>query len=408
MNLNEQIANRLESLASERRLRSIPGPGRNAAQDFTSNDYLGLAAHAFGTAGISETLDDLPAFINGSPEFEDFRRLQSILSSAWGIPPEWRTSSASRLLAGFQEPYACLEGLLGRLYGRQALLFNSGYHANTGVIGSLGALPDTVVLADKLIHASVIDGLAASHVKFDRFRHNDPDHLERLVRKHRNGAARIVAVTEGIFSMDGDLSPLEDLAALKSIYPELMLYVDEAHSFGTRGPLGLGVAEEKGLLAEIDILIGTFGKAAASAGAFAAVSAEMKEWLVNTARSFIFSTAIPPVNVFWTMEHVLQLLCCGERRRMLFAVAKSLRCESERFTGQPSTSMSHIVPIVTGSPESAVELAAILEKAGIHAMAIRRPTVPPGQDRVRLSASAFSEVPDLKSILHAFNLSSSL
>ena len=240
----------LEGLSKECRLRSIPLAGTDADQekgrsrlvDLCSNDYLGLAARE------SEFRE---AFMHSCPD------------AAF-------TSSASRLLSSAQRYHLMLEKALEHLYGKRALLFNSGYHANTGCISAL-AIPSTLFICDKLVHASIIDGLRIGNADFLRFPHNDLGKLRIMLEKNAGKYARIVVVTESIFSMDGDLAPLRGLTMLKEEFPNMILYVDEAHAFGVRGERGMGMAEELGLTDKIDIIIGTFGKAAASSGAFTLV-----------------------------------------------------------------------------------------------------------------------------------------
>ena len=181
--------------------------------------------------------------------------------------------------------YARLEKRLAELYKAEtSLVFNSGYHTNSGI---LPAVTDnrSLILADKLVHASIVDGIGLSKARCIRYRHNDYEQLERLVSESASQYEAIFIVTESIFSMDGDESDLPRLVALKKHYPNIYLYVDEAHAFGVRGQCGLGCAEEQDVIKEIDFLVGTFGKAAASVGAFVICSDEMKRYLVNKSHS---------------------------------------------------------------------------------------------------------------------------
>ena len=210
------------------------------------------------------------------------------------------SSSSSRLLTGNFSVYTKLEKQIARSFDREAaLIFNSGYHANTGI---LPALTDkqTLLLADKLVHASIIDGILLSGSPFLRYRHNDYDQLERLVQKNACQYETIIILTESIFSMDGDVADLNRLIAIKRQYPNILLYVDEAHAIGARGKTGLGIAEEQSCIQEIDLLVGTFGKALASMGAYLVCSRTIREYLVNTMRPLIFSTALPPFQIAWT------------------------------------------------------------------------------------------------------------
>lgn len=196
--------------------------------------------------------------------------------------------------------YTELEQLLAERFNREAaLLFNSGYHANTGILPAL-ADKQTVILADKLVHASIIDGILLSGVPFQRYRHNDYNHLETLLKRFSGECEQLFIVTESIFSMDGDIADLRRLVELKKTYPNVVLYVDEAHAIGVRGKNGLGIAEEQGCIADIDLLVGTFGKALASMGAYVICDRTIREYLVNYMRPLIFSTALPPFQIAWT------------------------------------------------------------------------------------------------------------
>ena len=373
---DEDFREELTALEAKSRLRKLPedfAALRPGLIDMSSNDYLGLAAEG-------ESLAE--EFLSVS-KCRDF------------------TSCASRLLSHRQKEHLLLENLLSSLYGKEALIFNSGYHANVGVIQAL-ALPGTIFVADRLAHASMIDGLILSHSPFERFRHNEISHLKRILLKHRE-AARIVVITEAIFSMDGDSAPLRELTALKEEFPNMLLYLDEAHSVGVCGPQGLGRAEEENLLDNIDIIIGTFGKALASSGAFVATSPAVKEWLINSARSLIFSTALPPVNVAYTRFILEKVVGMNERRQRLKCLSAKFREELSRLTGAHTPSVSQIVPWITGDSALALKISADLREAGFDALPIRRPTVPPGGERIRFSLSASLSEEDISRLLYHIN-----
>ena len=251
------------------------------------------------------------------------------------------SSSSSRLLTGNFSVYTKLEKQIARSFDREAaLIFNSGYHANTGI---LPALTDkqTLLLADKLVHASIIDGILLSGSPFLRYRHNDYDQLERLVQKNACQYETIIILTESIFSMDGDVADLNRLIAIKRQYPNILLYVDEAHAIGARGKTGLGIAEEQGCIQEIDLLVGTFGKALASMGAYLVCSRTIREYLVNTMRPLIFSTALPPFQIAWTSFIWEQLPSFTKERENLLAYSRLL---AEALTGKGGEiSQSHII-----------------------------------------------------------------
>ncbi|MDE6370543.1 MAG: 8-amino-7-oxononanoate synthase, partial [Duncaniella sp.] len=299
------------------------------------------------------------------------------------------TSSASRLLAGRQSEYEKLESQLRELYGRETLLFNSGYHANTGAVSALAQADRTLIVADKLVHASIIDGMTLSHAPFTRFRHNDMAHLERILAKESASYNRLMVVVESVYSMDGDRAPLDELVRLKRQYPKTMLYVDEAHALGVEGDRGLGLCRNIDGYEEIDVIIGTFGKACASMGAFAAVSDEIYHYLVNRARSLIFSTALPPITVAWTSFMMDKIVEMNRERTHLKSLGEQLAAILRPLVSVPAQiTPSHIQPFVTGDPVKAVSLSQALLTEGFKVLPIRRPTVPPGTDRLRISLSA--------------------
>lgn len=272
----------LEQLGAQNQYRSIPDlihQGRYITREnrkmlnMSSNDYLGLASD------------------------ENLRR--SFLQQYGGNFPSF-TSSSSRLLTGNFPIYTDLEELVAQRFQREsALLFNSGYHANLGILPAL-TTTKSLILADKFVHASMIDGIRLSRCAFFRYRHNDYEHLKNLLEKNVGKFDRTFIVTESVFSMDGDVADLKQLVQLKKQFPNTYLYVDEAHAIGVYGQNGLGIAERDNLIAEIDLLVGTFGKALASVGAYAVCNQVLKECLINQMRPLIFSTALPPFNVAWT------------------------------------------------------------------------------------------------------------
>lgn len=352
----------LSRLEAEGNLRSLPRDGSELPPciDFSTNDYMGLAARV-----------DLQERFMADPG------LRSLPMSA----------SASRLLAPCQRHHAALEGRLEELYGRPVLLFNSGYHANTGIIAAIASAGIPVV-ADRLVHASIIDGMVLSRTPFSRFPHNDFDALERALSRETAKAERVMVIVESVYSMDGDRADITRLADIKRRYPQAIIYVDEAHAFGVEGDRGLGLAHG---YPEIDIIVGTFGKAAASAGAFAAVSAEMKAYLINRARSLIFSTALPPISAAWTLFMVDTLTGMDAEREHLRQLAARLHRLLPATSAQPS----HILPWITGDPRLAVELSGQLRALGFSALPIRTPTVPAGTERLRFSLSAAMTAADI-------------
>lgn len=363
----ETYRERLAQLKAEGRLRALPAAGY-FRYDLSDNDYLGLGRR------------------------DDLRRDFMACCEA----P--LTAAASRLLAPRQKEAVELENTLADAYGRPVLLFNSGYHANTGCMSAL-ADACTLIVADKLVHASIIDGIRLSGARFVRFRHNDVRGLERILEKEGAGFDKVLIVTESVFSMDGDMAPLRRIAEVKGRYPNALLYVDEAHAFGLFGERGLGLVRELGLDDAVDVLVGTFGKGAASAGAFVAASQTVVDYLLNTARSFIFSTALPPLCHAWTLRMLQEIFAADALRANLRAISERFRRGLEAVTGQENPSCSQIVPWIVGSSEKAVELSANLREHGVNALPIRRPTVPPGTERIRFSLNAALTDRDIDEIL---------
>lgn len=285
-------------------------------------------------------------------------------------------SASARLLTGTLPVYQELEELLSSLYGKEsALLYNSGYHANVGISSALNQKGD-VVFSDKLNHASIIDGMRLSEGKFFRFPHNDMHALEKLLERERKNFNNAFIITESVFSMDGDIEDLKKIVELKKKYNCIMI-IDEAHAFGVFGEKGLGVAEELGIVDDVDLLVGTFGKAIGSMGAFVTGSKTMIDFLINKSRSFIFSTALPPINIAfskWIIE--TQISKTAQKRKNMLNLAK-------KFGSQ-----SHIIPVVIGENKDTVDLCEVLFHNGYFTLPIRPPTVPVGTSRLRLSLTA--------------------
>lgn len=285
-------------------------------------------------------------------------------------------SASARLLTGTLPVYQELEELLSSLYGKEsALLYNSGYHANVGISSALNQKGD-VIFSDKLNHASIIDGMRLSDGKFFRFPHNDMHALEKLLERERKNFNNAFIITESVFSMDGDIEDLKKIVELKKKYNCIMI-IDEAHAFGVFGEKGLGVAEELGIIDDVDLLVGTFGKAIGSMGAFVTGSKTMIDFLINKSRSFIFSTALPPINIAfskWIIE--TQIPKTAQKRKNMLNLAK-------KFGSQ-----SHIIPVVIGENKDTVDLCEVLFHNGYFTLPIRPPTVPVGTSRLRLSLTA--------------------
>ena len=367
----------LEQLSAQNQYRSIPDlvhQGRYITREnrkmlnMSSNDYLGLASNEnLRQSFLQQYGDNFPSF----------------------------TSSSSRLLTGNFPIYTDLEQLIAKCFQREnALLFNSGYHANLGILPAL-TTTKSLILADKLVHASMIDGIRLSQCEFFRYRHNDYEHLKNLLEKNAGKFDRTFIVTESVFSMDADVADLNYLVQLKKQFPNTYLYVDEAHAIGVYGKNGLGIAERANAIADIDLLVGTFGKALASMGAYVVCDKILKECLINQMRPLIFSTALPPFNVAWTHFIFERLLQFSKERTHLEQLSAFLRQEVEHRT-QIMPSQTCIVPYILGENDATLAKAKDLQEQGYYCLPIRPPTVPKGTSRIRLSLTADMTMDEVK------------
>ncbi len=379
MQFYERISEELYELKSLDRYRYLPDISARNGKDIevngqlllnlSSNDYLGLG--------------DDKALLEGYGS--QFRKSSHAM-----------TSSSSRLLTGNHPLYDQLEKALALLYGREsAMVFNSGYHANIGILPALCNRHD-LVLSDRLNHASIIDGMKIAEAPYQRYRHRDYEHLEELLLEARGKYRQIFIVTESVFSMDGDLADLSRLVALKEQY-EAILIVDEAHGVGVFGERGLGLCETAGMVQQIDIITGTFGKALASTGAYAVMSSLVREYLLNTMRSFIFTTALPPVILGWSLLTLHQQSAMSSDRAALLKLASRLRSELI-LHGFDVPGESHIIPVITGANDLSVALAARLRSAGFLCMPVRPPAVPENGARIRISLRSILQWEDIARI----------
>jgi glycine C-acetyltransferase/8-amino-7-oxononanoate synthase len=365
----------LEALGLRRRTSRVSGPqGPHVVLDgkpvllLCSNNYLGLADH--------------PAV----------RAAAAGAAMRWGVG-----AGASRLVSGTMTIHRRLEERLAEFKGRQAaLLFGSGYLANTGVVAAL-ARPGDVVFSDELNHASIIDGCRLSRAEAFVYDHGDLEHLAWAIgQADRRGA---LIVTESVFSMDGDVAPLQELVELAQRWG-IRLVVDEAHATGTLGPHGRGALADGGVEDQVDVIVGTLGKALGSYGAFAACDRQMARYLVNSARTFIFSTAPPPPAAAGALS-ALELL--RERPRLvqkLQSNARVLRSELEREGFDLHGAGTQIIPLVVGDPSLAVEICERALAGGVFAQAIRPPTVPGMTSRLRLAVMASHREEELRTAAH--------
>ncbi len=329
--------------------------------------------------------------ISGNPELR--RRFYEQYPDR-SCPDLAQSSASSRLLTGNTPAYTRLEATLSALYhNRAALVFNSGYHTNIGILPALSAKGD-LILSDKLNHASIIDGLRLCEAEFRRYRHLDFEQLEKILQEKRSLYRRVFLVTESIFSMDGDTADLRKLVELKEKY-DCITVVDEAHGVGVRGPAGTGLAAEQGVADRIDILIGTFGKAFGSTGAYAIMEPEVREYLINHMRPLIFTTGLPPVVLNWS-NFVLQQCAAMDPERAKLARMGELLRQFITQSGRKTDGSSQIVPLLIGEDQAALDAAVELQQKGFLVFPIRPPTVPAGTSRLRFSLTAALDESDIE------------
>ena len=361
--ISRRLDSELTSLKSQdqlRRLDAIRGV------NLSSNDYLGLAA--------------------------DPRLRQAVVSAlAAGIPV---ASTGSRLLSGNSDIWEQLESEITRFMGVEAVLyFNSGYSANVGVLSAL-IRPGDVVFSDAANHASIIDGLRLSGARKVIFPHLDMNFIERELRKEFSGGAQKFIVTESVFSMDGDRAPVADLVALAEKYGAELI-IDEAHATGVLGPQGRGLVSACGLSARVLVTIHPCGKALAGMGCFVCCSEKLKQFLVNRARTFIFSTALPPY-IAAQMRASISIVAAADRARAdLAALSAFLRGRLRDAGFDIGRGDTQIVPICLGENERALRFSALLNDAGFGVRPIRPPSVPAGASRLRISLHAKLSSDDL-------------
>ncbi len=361
----------------QRRIRWIEGAqdtwvavdGRRALL-LCSNNYLGLANH--------------PAV----------REAASKAAVEYGAG-----AGASRLISGSMRLHRALEEQLAEFKGAEAaLLFNSGYHANVGTISALVGNEDAV-FSDELNHASIIDGCRLSGARIRIYRHNDVEHLATLLAG--TAARRRLIVTESVFSMDGDTAPLATICEVAERY-NAMVMVDEAHATGVVGPEGRGVVAAEALQRRVALQMGTLGKALGTFGAFVVGSRALIELLLNTARSFIYTTALPPP-VVAAAAAALSIACTeAERRQRLHDNAGYLQRAFEQLGLRVGAPRSHILPVLIGDSERAVRISERLLTAGVFVQGIRPPTVPAGTARLRVTPMSTHTPEDLAFAVEAF------
>lgn len=352
-----EAGGKLRSLRTVRPLGPVEGEWQGERVIlFSTNDYLGLRFHPRVSQRVAETLKD----------------------AGWG-------AGASRLLSGTTPWHAQLEEELARFTGRErALVFATGFMANLGALGAVAGKGDRIVL-DKLCHASLIDGSRLSGAEVRVFAHRNLERARELL-EGAGPAGRKLLVTDSVFSMDGDLAPLESLLALARRHGAQLL-VDEAHAIGVFGARGSGLAESLELERDVDFYVGTLSKALGGLGGFVAGSKDAIAWLVNRARSFIFATALPAAACAGALAALEVLGREPERRERLWQNARFLKSAFAREGWGSDESPTPILPLVVGEESRALALAGFLLEQGLFIPAIRPPTVPPGTSRLRISVT---------------------
>ena len=338
--------------------------------NFSSNDYLGIANRAEPAIAAKEFIDK---YGNGS--------------------------SASRLITGTCSYHLELENDIAAALGTEAaLLFNSGYQANTTVIPSLAGR-ESLILSDKLNHNSLLQGARLSRGKVQRYRHNDIDHLESLLKKAKGKQNEIVIVTESIFSMDGDMADIKAISNLAHSHGALLM-IDEAHAMGVLGRKGMGLCAHTD---DADLVMGTFGKSFGSFGAFIGCTLEMREYLINLCGGFIYTTALPPSVIGAASKSLELVLSMDEERDQLIKNSQYLRDGLKAAGYDTLDSYSQIIPIMVGGEAEAISLSKYLEDHGIFAVAIRPPTVADNRSRIRITLNTQHTWQHIDHLLYALS-----
>ncbi len=366
----QRIKEELKRLEANGQLRNIPSIQSKSDGKIVIDgiEYVNLASNDY--LGVSTKIELVNEFLS------DYRPLMS--------------SASARLLTGSSPEYTALETTVAKLFNKEScLIFNTGYQCNLGVISAMCQKGD-VVFSDKLNHASIIDGMRLAEGDFIRYKHFDYDHLEKLLQTKRNQYKRAIIVSESVFSMDGDVADIDKLVELKNKY-NCLLMIDEAHAFCAVGDNLAGLSYNK----DVDIITATFGKAVGSFGAFCVANNEIISYLVNKARSFIFSTSIPPINIAWSNWILTEKRNYLEQQK--FKLNNLTKNTLALIENTPSN--SQIIPIIIGSNEDTLRVSEKLRSEGYYVPAIRPPTVPEGTSRLRISLTADLKLENVKKVL---------
>ena len=355
-----------------------------------------------GAQSTRMSVDGREVLLFAGSNYLDLAHHPEVVEAAAAAAREFGCAAGgSRLINGNLEVHQALESELAEFLGTEAaLVFSTGYMANVGVIPALARRGD-LVISDALSHASIIDGCRLSRAEVRVFPHGDLDCLEKLLRESASNRRELLVVVDGIYSMDGDVAPLADLVPLAKRWGATLL-VDDAHGTGTLGATGRGSAEFCGVASDVDVVLGTLGKSLGSFGAFIAGSRALRELLVNTARSFIFSCALAPPQVAAARAALEVMRREPQRRERLAQNADRLRDGLARRGISTAPSTTHILPVIVGGNDATMELCERLLESGVYAQGIRHPSVPEGTARLRITPMAThrsSEVDHLVDLL---------
>lgn len=357
-----QIENEINELKQDFRLRTIK-TNNNELLNFSSNDYLGILKD-------EKIFEEFYSNLN----FEEYK-----LSSA-----------SSRLIDGSYSIVMSLENEVERIYKKPCLVYNSGFDANSSLIETFFN-KESLIITDRLNHASIYDGCINSGAKILRYNHLDTVALERLLEKYSNEYKDILVVTESVYSMDGDIADIEAIVKLKERY-SFQLMLDEAHSYGV---YGYGIAYNKNLVKDIDFLVIPLGKGGASIGAYVICDELYKQYLINKSRKFIYSTALPPINNLWNLYILKNMLKFSKKIENMEKLVKFSLNELKRLEIETSSN-SHIISIIIGENNATTKLSEVLKQKGYLAYSIKEPTVPKNTARLRISLTANMDEAELK------------
>ena len=303
------------------------------------------------------------------------------------------SSTSSRLLTGTSNIYKRLEENIAKIFNKEVcLLFNTGYQCNLGVVSSL-VNRDDIIFSDKLNHASIIDGMRLAPAEFLRYKHLDYEHLEKLLIENRTKYKKSIIISESVFSMDGDVANIKKLVELKKKY-DCILMIDEAHAFGIFGNKLAGICNKENLLDDIDIITATLGKSFASMGAFCVSNKTIINYLINKTNSFIFSTALPSINILWSNFLIEEKM--PEIKQQAKKLNKLIYNVHEYIKDNGTT---QIIPIIIGSNEKTVKISQELQSKGFYILPVRPPTVPVNTSRLRLSLTADITLSEFKNVI---------